>query len=243
MNELLLLLSVPLLFGGLLLSFVILKKDGLYLWTVVASIASNIEVLILVRAFGMEMTLGNVLFASTFLVTDFLSEIYGKKESRHAVLLGFASTVIFLGISQYWLLYKPCQNDFATPSVHTIFSNTPRLMLASILVYAICQMFDVWMYHKVWDRTRKKSGSADRFLWLRNNASTMVSQLINAVLYTLAAFWGKYPTKTLVSIMVSSFIIFIITSLLDTPFLYVGRNYAQKKHLGKYAEMPSETIQ
>ncbi len=58
------------------------------MWTVLATIAANIEVLIMVTAFGMEMTLGNILFASTFLVTDILSELYGKKPPRLRFTLG-----------------------------------------------------------------------------------------------------------------------------------------------------------
>ena len=78
-NELLILLSLVVLYGSVLLWMKLFGKQGLYGWTVIATIAANIEVLILVDAFGMEQTLGNVLFASTFLVTDILSESYGKK--------------------------------------------------------------------------------------------------------------------------------------------------------------------
>ena len=74
-NELLLILSLLLIYSALLLFYYLFGKDGLYAWTVIATIAANIEVLILVDAFGMEMTLGNILFASTFLVTDIISEI------------------------------------------------------------------------------------------------------------------------------------------------------------------------
>ena len=73
-NELLLLLSVVLLYGGVLLFYKLFGKTGLYCWTVIATIAANIEALIVINAFGMEQTLGNVMFASTFLVSEFLSE-------------------------------------------------------------------------------------------------------------------------------------------------------------------------
>ena len=78
-NEIILLLSVVVLFGGLVATFRFFGKDGIYCWNVICTIAANIEVLILVDAFGMEMTLGNVIFASTFLATDICSELYGKK--------------------------------------------------------------------------------------------------------------------------------------------------------------------
>ena len=75
----------------MVLAYKFLGKTGLYCWTVIATIAANIEVLIVVDAFGMEMTLGNILFASTFLVTDILSEKEGKKESQKAVIIGIAA--------------------------------------------------------------------------------------------------------------------------------------------------------
>ena len=222
-NELLLILSMILTFSGVVAVFILFHEEGLYLWTIVGTIAANIEVLILVTAFGMEMTLGNILFASTFLVTDILSELYGKKKAQTAVWLGIATSVIFILITQSWMLYTPNQNDFIMPSIRAVFSNTPRLMLVGIVVYVIVQFFDVWLYHTWWDFTLKKTGDKKGYLWLRNNGSTLVSQLLNTVLFTIGAFWGTYKIPTLISIAISSYIIFIVTSLCDTPFIYFAR--------------------
>ncbi len=227
-NELLLILSLFITYSAVLALFRIFGEQGLYLWTIVATIAANIEVLIVVDAFGMEMTLGNILFASTFLVTDIASEIFGKKKAQHAVYLGIATSIVFILISQSWMLYTPNQSDFASPSIRTIFSNTPRLMFASIIVYVICQLFDVWLYHKWWNFTKERYGDSKRFLWLRNNGSTLVSQLLNTVLYTFGAFLGVYEFSTLMSIVISSYVIFIVTSLADTPFVYLARKMSQK---------------
>lgn len=222
-NELLLVLSLLITYTAVLAFHKIFGKEGLYAWSVIATITANIEVLILVEAFGMEQTLGNILFASNFLVTDILSELYGKKEADTAVNLGIATSLVFILISQSWLLYTPAANDWVSPSIRAVFENTPRLMLASFLVYAICQRFDVWLYHKLWEITTEKSGSADRFLWLRNNGATLLSQLLNTTLYTFGAFSGLYGFKTLVSICISSYVIYIVTSLADTPFIYAAR--------------------
>lgn len=165
-NELLLILTLLLTFSGVLVFYKIFGKTGLHVWTAIATITANIEVLILVEAFGMEQTLGNVLFASNFLVTDILSELHGKEEANKAVNIGIAASIAFIFISQSWFLYTPAANDWASESIYAIFSNTPRLMLASFLVYAICQKFDVWAYHKWWAFTQKKFGDRDSFLWL-----------------------------------------------------------------------------
>lgn len=232
MNELLLIVSLVVTYGGILLLYRIFGKQGMYLWTVIATICANIEVLIVVNAFGMEMTLGNILFASTFLVTDILSEMHGKKEAQMAVYMGIATSIAFILISQSWLLYAPNENDFAMPHIQAIFSNTPRLMIVGIAVYAIVQMFDVWAYHKWWDFTSRRFGDGRRFLWLRNNGSTLLSQLLNTVLFTWGAFLGVYGTGTLISIAVASYAVFIVTSLVDTPFVYLARMICDRKKSG-----------
>ena len=227
-NEILLIASIFVIYGMVIASFAIFREKGLYLMTVVGTIAANIEVLIIVNAFGMEMTLGNILFASMFLVSDIASEIYGKKTAKTTVYLGIATSVIFMIISQSWLLYIPNENDFAMDSFRTIFSNTPRLMLAGIGVYVVCQLFDVWLYHKWWDITTKRFGDSKKFLWLRNNGSTLISQLVNTVLFNIAAFAGIHSAGTIFNIIISCYVIFVVTSLADTPFVYIARKISER---------------
>ena len=222
-NEILLILTVILYYGGVLIFYRLFGLKGLYVWTAFATITANIEVLILIEAFGMEQTLGNVMFASSFLVTDIISENFGKKEANHAVNLGIAVLFSFVIVSQTWLLFTPSANDWAFASMQTIFSNTPRLMIASLAVYAVSQRLDVWLYHKWWNFTSEKSGDSKAFLWVRNNGSTLISQLVNAVLYNLAAFAGTYDIKTLLNIIIATYVIYIFTSLLDTPAVYLSR--------------------
>lgn len=219
-NEILIILSFIVIYGGVVLFYRFFGKKGLLAFNVMATILANIEVLILVRAFGIEMTLGNILFASTFLVTDVMSENHSRKDANRAVVISTLCSVFFIFISQMWLLYTPSENDWASGSISTIFSNTPRIVCASLGVYLISQLTDVWLYHKWWDWCKKKFGDSRKGLWIRNNGSTMITQLLNSFLYTFLAFYGTYEMSSLMSIFVSSYIIFIITSLLDTPFVY-----------------------
>jgi len=222
-NELLLLGSVILIYGTVLAAYRLFRKSGMYAMTVIVTILANIEVLLIVDAFGMQQTLGNVMFAASYLVTDILSENEGKKSASLAVWIGVFTSVVMLLFTQYWLLYDYAAADWASEHVRAIFQTTPRMLFASFLGYIISQRFDVWLYHLLWDFTTAKSGSSERFLWLRNNLATLVSQLINTVIFTLAAFAGWYDVPTLISVMVSSYIIFIFTSLLDTPVVYLSR--------------------
>lgn len=222
-NEVLLILSIVLIYGAELLFLKLFGKSGLYCFTSVATIAANIEVLIMVNAFGMSMTLGNVLFASTFLCTDILSELYGKKAANKAVKIGIATNLTFIAFSQFWLLYTPSDVDFVMPAMKTVFTGTARVMLASVSVYVIVQFMDVFLYHKWWNLTTKKSGDSRKFLWVRNNGSTLLSQLLNTILFNVGAFYGTVPAKELISFICAGYIIFIVTSLADTPFIYMAR--------------------
>ncbi|MBP0979074.1 MAG: queuosine precursor transporter [Oscillospiraceae bacterium] len=230
-NEILLILSVFIIYSLVIFSYCIFKKTGLYVMTAVVAILANIEVLIIIDAFGLRQTLGNVMFASTYLITDILSENEGKKSASLSVWIGvFVSALMFL-FTQYWLLFKPCEADWVSRHIKAIFSTTPRLILASFVGYIISQCLDVWLYHYLWEFTTKKTGSKQRFLWLRNNLSTLISQLVNTVVFTIVAFLGWYDNKTLISIMMSSYIVFIFTSLLDTPVVYLSRLINKKSKI------------
>lgn len=230
-NEILILLSFLLIYGGAVAFYRFFGKTGLIAFNTLATILANVEVLLLVRAFGVEMTLGNVLFASTFLITDVLSENHSRKDANKAVVISTLCSVMFVALSQMWLLYTPSENDWASGAFHTIFSSTPRIVCASLSVYFISQLTDVWLYHKWWDWCRKHFNDEKKGLWIRNNGSTMISQLINTFLYTILAFYGTYTTGTLISIFVSSYIIYFFTSLLDTPFVYWCRKIHQKHNI------------
>ena len=231
-NELLLCGSVVLIYGMVLVAYRLFGKAGLYAMTVLSTILANIEVLILVRGFGMEQTLGNVMFASTYLITDILSENEGKRPAARAVWIGVFTSVAMLLLTQYWMLYEPAESDWVIEHIRAIFSTTPRMLLASFLGYAVSQRFDVWLYHRWWDFTKKHFADERRFLWLRNNGSTLISQVINTIIFTLMAFGGWYDTKTTFAVMASSYVIYVFTSLLDTPAVYVARWMKEKGKVG-----------
>ena len=230
-NEILIILSVFVIYGGVVAFYRFFGKAGLLAFNVLATILANIEVLMLVNAFGIEMTLGNVLFASTFLITDIMSENHSRKDANKAVIISTIASVMFIFISQMWLLYTPSAADWASPSIRTIFASTPRIVCASLVVYLISQLVDVWLYHKWWDLCRRYFKDERKGLWIRNNGSTLISQLINTALYTVLAFYGTYSAQTLLSIFVSSYIIYFFTSTLDTPFVYWCRRIKEKHNL------------
>ncbi|MBQ2890623.1 MAG: queuosine precursor transporter [Clostridia bacterium] len=230
-NEILLILNLIVIYGAVLIFYRLFGKAGLFAWTVFATITANIEVLLLVDAFGFEQTLGNIMFASTFAVTDILSENHSKKEAGKAVGVGIAVSLMLIIITKFWLAFTPSANDFAYEGFEIVFSNTPRVLFAGFAVYAAAQAFDVWLYHRIWEFTNRKSGDRRGFLWLRNNLATLISQLINAVLFNVLAFGGTYETTTLLSIIASTYIIYIVAALLDTPVVYIARRLKDKEKI------------
>lgn len=230
MNELLIITTLLLTFGSVLLWYRLFGATGMYSLTVFITIAANIEVVILVNAFGIEMTLGNMLFAGTFLATDILSEVHGKKAANKCVKVGILSSISMIVLTNIWLLYTPSPNDFVHPAIVTVFSNTPRVLIASLVVYAICQVVDVKLYHMIWRLT----GNSEKRLWLRNNGATIISQALNSILFNFAAFYGTVDMSTMWSIIVASFGIFLVTSFCDTPILYIARKIAKNRGYGKY---------
>jgi len=229
MNEFLLIASLIVEFGAVLIAYRFFGKAGLYAMTAFCTLAANIEVMILIDGFGLEQTLGNVLFACSFAITDILSENEGKAAANKAVNLGIFVSVLFIIVSQSWLLYIPAEGDFVMPAIKSVFSNTPRVMLSSLLVYAVTQKIDVWLYHFWWELTTEKFGDSHKFLWLRNNGSTLISQLLNTVLFNFGAFYGVYELPVLISICAAGYAIYIVTTLCDTPVVYLARKIKEKQ--------------
>ena len=227
MNELLLVLSLLISFGATVLFLKLFGKSGLFAWIGICAVFANVEVLILVHAFGMDQTLGNTLFASSFLATDILSELYGKKDANKGVLVGIITTVLFILLSTMWINYVPAEGDWAMPFVKQLFANTPRVLIASLIAYAVSEAFDVWLYHKWWTLTEKRFGNKNKYLWFRNNFSTLFSQLVNIVIFNFGAFLGIYSLSQLFSITIACYVIYIVTSLLDTPFIYLAKKCRQ----------------
>ena len=229
MNELLLILSLLVAFGGTILFLKVFGKGGLYAWIGICTVLANIEVTILVRAFGMDQTLGNTLFAATFLATDILSELYGKKDAGKGVLAGIFTNLTFILLSFMWVHYIPAEGDWSNEFVKGLFSNTPRMLISSLIAYVISEGIDVFLYHAWWNLTEKKTGSHTKMLWFRNNFSTLISQFVNIVIFNFGAFLGLYTFKELVAITLSCYVIYVATSLLDTPFVYIARKIVSKE--------------
>ncbi len=209
-------------------------KAGLYVYMAVAIIGANIQVLKIVK-FGFmaePVALGTVLFSTTFLVTDILTEHYGKAAARKAVWLGFAAMLLWTAVATLTLGYAPLTAEqageglaWATEThghMAALFTPFPQILVASLISYAISQTHDVWLY----DLIRRVTGG--RKLWLRNNVATIASALLDNIVFSTLAWvvLADEPVglQTLVfTYILGTFWIRVIVALLDTPFLYLAR--------------------
>lgn len=200
-------------------SFRLFKKNGMFAWIALSSILANIQVVKTIELFGFVTTLGNIMYGTSFLATDILSECYGEKDAHEGVRIGIFSIIATTVIMQICILFAPHGSDTTSQALNQIFSLLPRIAAASIVAYLISQTFDVWFYNFLKKRYENK-------LWLRNNLSTMVSQLIDNTLFTILAFWGVFPGDIVWQIFATTYMMKWLVALLDTPVIYwVARNF------------------
>lgn len=222
MNEILLVLTIVATFSMMLLMFRLFGKIGIFVWAGFATIFANIEVVKIVQIFGLETALGNVMFGTTFLATDILSECYGKKEARKAVHIGLVMMLVFFALLQLSLLFVPSPNDFANEPMHKLFALSPRVFFASTLLYLLANHLDILIYSKLKQWFPKQ-------LWLRNNVATVICQSSQAFLFAFISFYGTMPVSAIVQIAVTGIIFETLVAFCDTPFLYWAR-HMKKKH-------------
>lgn len=215
MNELLWALFMLTNFILILLGYKLFGKKGLYVWIVIAAILANVQVLKTVELFGQVATLGNIVYGTSFLATDILSEKYGKKEARKGVYIGMFTLLVTAVLMVFSLKFIPHESDWVQESLVTIFGIIPRIALASMLAYFISQMHDTWAY-EFW---KKKS----RHIWVRNNASTIISQGIDTLIFTFIAFYGIYEKEVFISILITTYVFKVIVAVADTPFIYIAK--------------------
>ena len=162
---------------------------------------------------------GLVVFSITFLLTDTISEFWGRKVANRVVWSGFMAYVMLVFVTWVSVQLTPASFWGGQEAFALIFGSAPRIALASVLAYIAGQTHDVWAFHFWKKKTRGKH------LWFRNNASTWVSQTIDTLIFVTIAFYGIFPIYTLI---LSTIFLKIVIGAVDTPFLYFIRWYYEK---------------
>lgn len=155
---------------------------------------------------------GVLAYCFTFLITDVISEIWGKDRAHTVVMGGFISLVLVFVLTGLSILWPPAPFWPHQQAYETILGSSARIMIASLVAYLFSQYHDVWAFH-FWRRVTNA-----RFLWLRNNASTIVSQLLDSVVFITIAFYGSMP---LLPLILGQWVVKVAIAVLDTPVVYL----------------------
>ena len=183
---------------------------------VIALGASNVIASKVVTIFGFAAPAGIIVYPLTFMVTDVVSEAFGKKKAQWVVWTGFVMMLLLLAIIKIAVLLPPASFYTGQQAFQSIFNASFRIILASLAAYIVSQSCDIALFHFLRRLTNM------RFLWLRNNASTMISQLVDTIIFILIAFYGVYDFQVCLQLIGGQVLFKFLFAILDTPFVYIG---------------------
>jgi len=160
---------------------------------------------------------GIICYWITFPITDVVSEVYGRANAQLMVWMGFLTNLVVLGLSTWAVALTPDPSYAHQEAFATVLGAVPVIILASLCAYLAAQSHDVWAYH-FWKRV-----TGGRHMWLRNNLSTMSSQLIDSILFNGIAFYlfGPWDIATLASATLGYWLLKLCIAVADTPLVYL----------------------
>jgi len=158
---------------------------------------------------------GILAYGVTFLCTDVISEVWGKKRASITVFCGLLAVVTSLILIKLSMALPAKPGWMMTEPFNEISSMIVRVTFGSIAAYLVSQYHDVFMFHFL------KKATKGRFLWLRNNISTILSQLLDTVIFVVIAFYGKIDMAGLIALITGQFFVKIVIAMFDTPFVYL----------------------
>ena len=214
--------------GLALLLYRFFGKYGLYVAVVLGIVLGNLqggkvsELIIFGSTYKVSM--GAILYSGIYFATDVLNEKYGRAEANRAVMLGFFANIAVMITLVLSVQFKPSDITGSALEVHNAISTlayySPAFVVGSLMAYLVSQTFDVWFFHKI------KSYTGESKLWLRNNLSTITSQLIDTLIYQFT--WVLATDLTFsqaFGLAAVKYIFKVVIALVDTFFIYWVRNW------------------
>jgi uncharacterized integral membrane protein (TIGR00697 family) len=180
---------------------------------VVSLIIANVVAVKVVSFWGLVIPSAVVVYPITFLITDIIGEIWGKAEANRTVRNGFICQLLSLVLIGLAILLPVAPFADNQSAFVAILGNTFRMVLASLVAYLAAQSWDVLIFHWLKDKTQGK------YKWLRNNASTMTSQMLDTMIFITIGFYGVVPNIWVM--VLSQYVVKLVLALLDTPFFYL----------------------
>ena len=226
-QELLWLLTVVYDLGLAILLYRFFGKYGLYTAVVLGIVLGNLQggKVSELSLFGYSFTasMGAILYSGIYFATDVLNEKFGREEANRAVMLGFVANVAVMITILISIQFRPSDITGAALEVHNAISTlagySPIFVIGSLTAYLISQTFDVWFFHKI------KTYTGESKLWLRNNLSTITSQLLDTMIYQFTWVMAGMDYKTAFLIAVTKYIFKVFIAGIDTIFIYWVRKW------------------
>ncbi len=176
-------------------------------------VVSNIIAAKVVVIWKLVVPAAIIVYPFTFLLTDIIGELYGKNEADRTVWYGFMASLFAMVVVYAGMLLPPAPFMQKQQGAYELLMGpNRRIVLASLLAYVCSQKHDVWAFH-LWKRLTK-----GRYKWLRNNLSTMTSQLLDTVIFIGIAFWGVVPQ--LGEMILGQYVLKLLIAVIDTPLFY-----------------------
>lgn len=187
--------------------------------------ANTLGLKIMPFLFGSHLSVGVFSFPIVFLMTDVIGELYGKKVARFFVYAGFLATALFIAYS-FISLAMPWSEAglWAKDGYNQIYGLSIRIAVASLAAYLIAEYQDVFSFFLIKEKLGIKS------FWIRSNLSNVWSQFLDSAIFMVIAFLGVYPTKTLISIIITWWIYKVTMGALYSPLSYLGLRLLREKN-------------
>ena len=213
--------------GLAILLYKFFGKYGLYAAVVLGIILGNLQggKVSELELFGYSFTasMGAILYSGIYFATDVLNEKYGRDEANRAVMLGFVANIAVMITLLISIQFKPSNIAGSALEVHNAISTlagySPIFVIGSLTAYLISQTFDVWLFHKI------KSYTGESKLWLRNNLSTITSQLLDTMIYQFTWVLAGMDLSTAFIIAVTKYVFKVVIAGIDTIFIYWVRKW------------------
>ena len=227
-QELLWVITVVYDLGLAILLYRFFGKYGLYTAVVLGIILGNLQggKVSELEFFGYSFTasMGAILYSGIYFATDVLNEKYGKTEANRAVMLGFVANVAVMITLVLSVQFKPSNITGSALEVHNAISTlagySPTFVIGSLTAYLVSQTFDVWFFHKI------RSYTGESKLWLRNNLSTITSQLLDTMIYQFTwVIATGMEWKIAFLLAATKYVFKVLIALVDTVFIYWVRKW------------------
>tara|TARA_Y100000310_G_scaffold308996_1_gene352658 strand:+ start:14629 stop:15255 length:627 start_codon:yes stop_codon:yes gene_type:complete len=177
--------------------------------------------------FGITVSVGIFAYPLTFLMTDAVEEVFGREKTKLFVYSGLIALLLTLLLVFIGKAMPPAGFYKNNDAYITVFSNSIRIIIASIIGFVVSQFHDIWAFNFIKRKTHGK------FLWLRNNVSTIMSQFIDTVIFTFIAFYGvtaDYNVAVMFKMIFPYWFLKVLFALADTPLVYILVKWLKNEH-------------